>query len=191
MRSRTAPRIAGLCATLAIGLLASAYPATAHATVVVAQSRAQLVERADLIVRATVVSQQSAWNEDHTQILTLTRLRVAEYVKGQAAGELLLRQFGGQIGSLASRVAGDGHLAAGQDVVLCLRQGAGVVYLSALAQSVWFIDAATGHVRRDFSETTFAVSQGGRYALTDPPTETSESVTQLIASLRALGGGAR
>jgi hypothetical protein len=174
--------------------IAVTVPTVAHATIVVEQSRAQLVASADLIVRATVVGQQSTWSEDGTQIVTLTRLRVARYLKGQGAGELTLRQFGGRIGTLASRVAGDARFEPGQDVVLFLRQGAGVVYLTALAQSAYFVvPSATGasFVHRDLTDTTFAVLRAGQYALTEPTREPVETVDHLLADLAAAVGAGR
>src|SRR5262245_25046872 len=127
-------------ASIASALVALLFAGTARATVVLEQTRAQLVDRSDLVVRATVVSQRSAWNADHTQIVTLTRLRVAAYYKGTGLQELTLRQFGGTVDGISSTVPGDGRLTQGADTVLFLRRGDGVVFLTALAQAVYRVE---------------------------------------------------
>ena len=66
--------------------------------------RAELVAESDLVVRATVVDVTSRWNEDHSQIISLTTLRVSEVVKGDnVESELVLRQLGAnQVAGLSS-----------------------------------------------------------------------------------------
>src|SRR5207344_1244440 len=67
---------------IACALVGLALAAPAEATVAVPLTRAQLFERSSLVVRAVVVAQVSDWNADHSQIVTLTRLRVSTYLKG-------------------------------------------------------------------------------------------------------------
>jgi len=177
----------------ALGLALSLFVTIpAEATVAVQVDRAQLVEMSDLVVRATVLGATSRWNEDHTQIITLTRLAVTQYVKGEGPTELVLRQFGGEVDGLVSRVPGDARLETGADVVLCLRRGAGVVYLTAMAQSVWYIDAQVSsgvapEVHRDLSGLTLARMQGGRLRVIEQPTaDPRETLPQLLTSLSTL-----
>ena len=186
--------IAKRAALLATALSVVLAAFSAVATVVVPLTRAQLVSRADLVVRATVGAQRFGWNEDHSQIITLTQLRVASYIKGAGPQELTVRQFGGRIDGLESRVAGDGELQPGQDVVLFLRQGAGVVYLTALAQSVYVIEqtgAAPAVVRRDLRDLTFAQQAQGQMVLREPPVETRESLDQFVRDVGAIVRGVR
>lgn len=189
-------------AVLALGLtlslgLSPQFTRTAEATVVVQLDRARLVRDADLVVRATVGNARSMWNEDHTQIVTLTTLTVTQYIKGSDGAELVLRQFGGQVDGLVSRVSGDAQLEAGQDVVLCLRRGAGVVYLTALAQSVWFLTPQSGGVTmaaRDLAGLTFTQLRNGQYQVIEhPAAEPRETAPALLTSLSRLvaNGGAR
>lgn len=178
---------------LALTLLAAD---PAEATVAVQVDRAQLVEMSDLVVRATVVGATSRWNEDRTQIITLTRLAVTQYVKGDGPAELVLRQFGGEVDGLVSRVSGDARLEAGADVVLCLRRGAGVVYLTAMAQSAWYVAAqAPGvapEVHRDLSGLTLARMQGGQVRVIEhPAADPRETLPQLVSSLAALARARR
>lgn len=158
-------------------------------------SRADMVSRADLIVRATVLSRTSTWNEDHSQIITLTQLRVQSFLKGSAPTELTLRQFGGEVNDMVSRIEGDAHLAIGQDAVLFLRRGSGVVYLTAMSQSAWLVRLAqdgTPMVARDLHEVTFAIVQPqGGMLMVDPSTEGPESLRHLTDEITALVRGAR
>lgn len=197
MLSRVSRRSALATAAFAtLGALLAA-PRAARATVVVPLGRADLVNRSDLVVRATVLDQQSDWNADRSQIVTLTRLRVAGYLKGAGPAELVLRQFGGTVGQLASRVAGDARLEPGQDVFLFLRRGEGVVFLTALAQAAYYVQPSSPpRVRRDLSGLTFATRDpNGQMTLMDPGAEPAEpldafvrDVTRLVA---AAAGGAR
>lgn len=168
--------------------------APADATVVVQVDRAQLVGMSDLVVRATVGNAQTRWSDDHARILTYTRLTVTQYLKGTGPTELVLRQMGGEIDGLVSRIAGDAHLTPGQDVVLCLRQGDGVVFLTAMAQSAWYVTAqpgATPVASRDLSGLTFARMIDGRMTLVEPTTtEGAESLPRLLQSLAAVSRAA-
>ena len=163
----------------------------AEATVQVQLSRAELVQRADLVVRATVASQASTWNESHTQIRTITQLRVSAYLKGTGPLTLALRQLGGSVDNLRMDVPGDARLAPGQDVVVFLRQGVGVVYLSAMAQSVYYIQpSATGvpTVQRNLHDLAFArLSQSGM-TLQEAPDEPPESLDHLARDIVTAGG---
>jgi hypothetical protein len=183
----TRRRALGTAMFLALGVAFGA-ARDAAATVVVALSRAELVDRSDLIVRASVVDQRSTWNADHSQIVTLTRLRVATYLKGTGAAELVLRQFGGTVGQLTSRVAGDARFAAGQDVVLFLRRGEGVVFLTALAQAAYYVQTTSPQrVRRDLSGLTFAVIQpNAPMALVEPEAEPAEALDAFLRDVARL-----
>lgn len=177
----------------AIGLALTLFAATpAEATVAVQVDRPQLVEMSDLVVRATVLDATSRWNEDRTQIITLTRVAVTQHLKGAGPTELVVRQFGGEVDGLVSRVSGDARLEAGADVVLCLRRGVGVVYLTAMAQSVWYVgpqaSGATPEVHRDLAGLTLARMQGGQVRVIEHPTaDPRETLPQLLTSLAALG----
>jgi hypothetical protein len=175
-----------------LGLALSAsmlFSSPAEATVAVQLERAQLVDMSDLVVRATVLGATSQWNEDHSQILTLTRLGVTQYLKGAGPTELVLRQFGGQVGDLVSRIAGDAHLEAGQDVVLCLRRGAGVVYLTAMAQSAWYVTPVQGAepvASRDLSGLTLTRFVNGRMQVIEQvATDAPESLPRLVEAIAA------
>lgn len=183
----------GLGATLALSTVVA--PSTARATVAVELQRPQLVDDADLVVRVTVLGHRSAWNADNTAMLTWTQLRVREYLKGAGAAELTLRQMGGEVGGLVQRIAGDPRLAEGTDAVLFLRRGDGVVFLTAMAQSVFYVHAGvdgSAYVQRDLEGLTFArVSPTRATELYEPPTVTAvESLDALRAEVRRRAAGA-
>jgi hypothetical protein len=182
-------------ATLALGLALS-FAAPAEATVAVQLSRAELVAQSDLVVRATVTGVTSRWNEDHSQIISLTTLRVSEVVKGDnVESELVLRQLGGEVDGLVSRIAGNPVFTPGQEAVLFLRRGPSVVYLTGLAQAVFYVAppvAGVSVVRRDLTGLTFArISSGAPMQLYEAPAEPTETLQHLRVDVRTLAGGAR
>lgn len=182
-------RIGVVGAMMLAATLSLAMPAVSQATVVVPLSREELTAQSDFVVRATVLSRRSGWNDDHSQIVTWTRLRVTEYLKGSGAQELVVRQFGGQVDGLESEIPGDARLVAGQHAVLFLRRGEGVVFLTALAQSVYFVSVGTDGnpvVRRELSGLSFARWVNGRMAITEAPADVADTLDHLVRDVRAI-----
>ena len=176
---------------LAVGLLATV---PGEATVVVPLSRAELVQRSTLVVHATVVSRSTAWNADHSRMLTTTHLNVLAYLSGTGGTTLLLEQFGGAIDGLASRVEGDAALEPGQEGVFFLRVVDGRAYLTALAQSVYYVTRTPGRaalVRRDLGGLSFAQPSNGTYVIDGAPLELAETFEHLLADIAALARGTR
>lgn len=182
-------RIGALGAMMLAAALSVVTPSESHATVVVPLSREELTAQSDFVVRATVLSRRSGWNDDHSQIVTWTRLRVTEYLKGAGEAELVLRQFGGEVDGLASEVPGDARLVQGQHAVLFLRRGPGVVFLTALAQAAYVVTVSPDAgpvVRRELSGLTFARWVQGRMVSYEPAAEPAESLEQIVRSVRAI-----
>jgi hypothetical protein len=161
----------------------------AHATVVVPLTLADQVSRADLVVRARVGAQHSAYVPERGAILTWSELEVTEVLKGQAGATLTLRQMGGTADGETMLVPGDAHLATGDDAVLFLRQDGDTVFLFALAQSAYVVEGA--EARRDLSQLTFAVLGQDGMQTHEPGLEPSVRVGDLLLRIRALVGGAR
>lgn len=183
-------------AAMGLFLALSVGASEAQATVVVELTRQQLVDRSDLVVRATVVSQASAWSEDHTRMLTRTQLRVEESYKGQGFGELTLQQLGGAVDGVESHIAGDGVLQQGHQYVLFLRRQNGLVFLTALSLAVYEVEAGRGNgaamVHRDLHGLTMATWLNGQFTMREPGVEPEESLGHLVADVRRLAtGGAR
>lgn len=78
------------------------------AVIMRALSLNELVEGSDRIVLATVISNESRWNDEHTRIYTYTTIRVEEYLKGSGSvGEtLVVRTLGGAVGEMGLHVEG-------------------------------------------------------------------------------------
>lgn len=164
-------------------------PLAASATVVVPLSREELTAQSDFVVRASVISQRSGWNDDHSQIVTWTRLRIAEYLKGSGETELVLRQFGGTVDGLSSAVAGDAQFTVGQHAVLFLRRGPGVVFLTALSQAAYVVTVEPNDramVRRVLSGLTFARWENGRMVAAEPSAELPETLEHIVRDVRAI-----
>jgi hypothetical protein len=85
----------------------------------------------------------------------------------RAGAELVLRQFGGETEGLVERVPGDPRLADGEDVVVFLRNGPGVAFLTAMAQSVYHLHPAAP---------TTGTAPATRTAATTVPTVTAGTV---------------
>jgi hypothetical protein len=177
-----------LAACLAAGTpLFVTTPATA--AVVVPLSREALVAESDLVVRATVLGRKSGWNAERTQIQTWTTLRVDEYLKGQGSREIVLRQLGGEVDGLVTEISGDGHVLPGEQAVLFLRRGDGVVFLTALAQAVYLVTTKGDGVataQRDLAGLSFARWVGGRMQTVEAAREPAEPVAELVRSVRAI-----
>jgi hypothetical protein len=129
----------GLMVGLASGVVASAFSATASATVVRALSLASLVQGSRRILVVTALDAESHFEElgRRRRIVTDTRVRVEEGVaKSEGTDrELLVRTLGGAIGRLGERVHGQAQLIVGEPCVAFLLQGPdGLHYVNGMAQ---------------------------------------------------------
>ncbi len=77
----------------------------ARGTTLVRLSLDQLYQASTDIVQGSVVSQQSRWNDDHTQIFTLTTIAVEESMKGHTPQTVVVEQLGGTVGDTHVQVA--------------------------------------------------------------------------------------
>lgn len=99
---------------------AVAIPRDAGATVVIQPSLEDMTRKSGIIVRATVEEQTVTLGEEGKRILTLTRFKVTESLKGTAkAGDTVtLYQVGGTYGGKVARIIGMSEFTAGEEVVL-------------------------------------------------------------------------
>lgn len=70
------------------------------------------------VVRGRVVSLESSWTEDRTQIVTEVRIAVEEVLKGDAALEVRLIQPGGQVGDIAQISPQGATFSMGEEVLV-------------------------------------------------------------------------
>ena len=90
------------------------------ASIVVRHSFTELCERADSIVHARVLEQQSQWRDG--RIVTEVTLEVLESLKGEyhAAERVVVLNHGGVVGTLVTRISGAPVFFDGEEVVLFL-----------------------------------------------------------------------
>ncbi len=106
--------------TLLSVLLSTLCLSTARGTTLVRLSLEQLSQASTDIVRGHVVSQESRWNAEHTQIVTLTTIAVDQAMKGHPPTTLVIEQLGGTVGNIRARVAGTVHFLSQADYLLFL-----------------------------------------------------------------------
>ena len=95
---------------------------TTAATEFDAFDRQLQVHGSDVIVVGRVVSVRSAWNGDHSAIVTSAAVAVDDAWKGPCADRIEVRTFGGRVGNVALEVEGAAQFEAGERVVLFLRR---------------------------------------------------------------------
>ena len=109
----------------AIGALAGALwvgvqVTSTGATTMVQLSLDQLVQASSDVVRGRPIAQQSTWNAQRTEIVTLTTIAVEQVVKGEATGTVVVEQPGGRAGSYRVAVPGTVHFQPNTSYVLFL-----------------------------------------------------------------------
>ena len=115
--TRTRP----LAVWLALLLLVIVGTGPAHATVVGPLPEAMLTAHARVIVIGRVTDISSHWDTRQAQILTDITVRLDEILKGAAPGaEVTIRQLGGRVGDIESRVEGSPEFSVGERVLLFL-----------------------------------------------------------------------
>lgn len=92
------------------------------ASVVVLMNLEELVDASDSIVQAVVEHVESRWED--RQIFTYIAVRIDEPLKGNRTRTLMIRQLGGQVGSLVATVPGMPEFEAGDQVIIFLKDSA-------------------------------------------------------------------
>ncbi|HLL53745.1 MAG TPA: hypothetical protein VK447_09380 [Myxococcaceae bacterium] len=108
----------------------------------------EMTAQAPLVVRATVTASQA--RKVGTRIYTFTDLRPTEALKGKAPATLVVRQPGGEVGSIGQRVAGAARFTVGEEVVLFLepaKDDAAVQLVSGMAAGKVRLEQRGGQTR--------------------------------------------
>jgi hypothetical protein len=106
---------------VAWGILALLLHGNVLATTAVAVDTQFLTERSTAVVLATVVSQESRWNDDHAKVYTFTVLDVRDDYKGKIRGKkVTVKQLGGTVDGIVCRVPGQPAFRKGEKVLLFL-----------------------------------------------------------------------
>ena len=100
--------------------LVLAVAANAHASVAMSLSVEDMTDRADLIVRGKVTSQESQWTRAG-RIVTTVHLAVDSGLKGQAPQTIDVEHRGGHVGKIGQQVEGEVAFTDGEEVLLFLR----------------------------------------------------------------------
>jgi len=119
-RSHRSSHLRSQCVAIASAVLVFGGVRPAWSSTVAPADVTQIVASASAIVHATAISSASHWNEDHSLVVTDTRFRVHETLKGEPAATITVRVPGGQVGKLLVEVPGVAGFAPGAEVVLAL-----------------------------------------------------------------------
>lgn len=145
-------------ALIALSLLGA--PVHAAATVAVPLTTERMLRESHVVVHGEVLMKESFWDGQKGRIYTHTRVRVLRSLHGKATEtELLVRQWGGQVGGVAMAVPGNAAFKPGEEVVLFLMRDDRYHYVVGLAQGKYHVStAADGRktVSRDLSGLSFA-----------------------------------
>jgi hypothetical protein len=152
-----------------------------HATTVIAPDFDQLVNSADYVVRAVVISTRSEWrqNRDNPReryIATLVELDVLEVISGNPPSPLVLDVVGGRIGDKELTIGGAPRFVVGQESILFVRgNGRQIVPLVAMRH---------GHypVRRDKrTGETQVMRSGGKLLYSEQEVALPEAAASTVA----------
>ena len=100
-------------------VLMMACAVVASATTIVVPTDEQLIEKSPIIVEGTVVSSNPI-NKGNGQIWTEIHLAVSRTLKGNASGEIVIREIGGQLDDRITKVYGSPEYVVGEKVMAFL-----------------------------------------------------------------------
>jgi hypothetical protein len=162
--------------------------AVADATTMLFLSREELVNRSDLVARVRVGKAVTTESEDGRGLVTRTELDVVQLLKGKPDGRVVVQQFGGTNQGKTQKVLGDGALKPGEDAVVFLRRDEkGKLYFTALALSVYHVDAK-GMAERKLDGVEL-VRYVGKKMEPSGHVERPEPVESLMTDVVRLAGG--
>jgi len=105
----------------------------ANASIIKDLTLAELHEAAEIIVDAEVVSMESYWFEERSQIKTAIELRPNLFVKGEGEGSVWVHELGGLHGSLMTRIIDGPEFEMGDRVLVFLNRHPGTGQLRCVA----------------------------------------------------------
>lgn len=94
-------------------------PGQARASVVMQTSLEEMTSRCDVVLHAVVEDQSITLAQNGARVLTLSRLRVKEGIRGAKTGDTVtLYQVAGRVGNQVSNIVGVNTFTVGEEVVL-------------------------------------------------------------------------
>jgi hypothetical protein len=157
----------------------------AGATSMTALDLKMLLARADRVVLATVVSQESHWTENRDAIYTDAVVRVERSYKGKlkVGQTVVVRREGGSVGGIGMRVYGSPSWSPNEEAVVFLEERGGASWVVGMAQGKWQVSTQNGQkvVHADLSGIAFL--QSGQPALAGPRplAEVEREIRALVA----------
>ncbi|TNE48828.1 MAG: hypothetical protein EP343_13145 [Deltaproteobacteria bacterium] len=146
-----------------IGLL---WPAQSHATVVPYRSVDQMIQKASRVVRAKVVQKTYLWGPGRRHIYTDYQMQVLEPLKGDVGPKVTIRQVGGVMGGMVTRVPGSAQYKLEEEVVLFLevQRPGGYYFVMDLAAGKYEVVRLQGqaYLQRDTHHIAFHRPLGTR-----------------------------
>jgi len=110
-------------------LLLCSLISTANATIVRTLSEEDLVNHAETILRGTVTSVRSEWNEERTKIFTYITITPGNFLKKDGTPkEIVIKQPGGEVDDIGMLVEGTSFFEEGEEALLFLEKGSGGYY---------------------------------------------------------------
>lgn len=106
---------------IACAVVVACAAAIAFGAVMVKLETKDLAGQAEAVVVGKVTAAKAQWDEKKTKIITLTTVQIAETVKGDLKGEVVVRTFGGEVDGLAQLVPGMPQFTKDEEVVLFLK----------------------------------------------------------------------
>lgn len=99
-----------------------------------------LVSNSDTIIQGVVEAVYSQWDSERNLIFTYAAIGVEDPLKGERRRSLLIRQMGGQVGSLNMTVPGMPEFVAGSSVIVFLKDsGNGTFQVVGMNQGRYLI----------------------------------------------------
>jgi hypothetical protein len=148
-------------ASIGVLIAVMAASSAARATVAIPLTLKQLTKQSHVVVHGTVLAQESVWDSLDRKIYTYSRIGVLHGLKGGMTDtEIMVRQWGGTVGKLVMKIAGNADLKVGEEVVLFLTKDSQHHFVVAMAQGKFKVRAdATGRktVSRDTKGMAFWV----------------------------------
>ncbi len=186
--------------TWAMVLMASAsvlLASTASATVMVEVPLDEMIQRADLIVRGTVVESRVRSNvrDGALEPQTFTTIRVAEWLAGEGGETVEIRELGGTWQGGGLRYDGTPEYAVGEEVVVFLErrpEAPNDLRTFAMVQGKFTVrhgvPGVPDSVSRDLSGIAFARWADGQQTVSAPPAEPAMELTTFLEHVRRVRG---
>ena len=186
----SAPRAVWL-SVFAVAITMTVFASSASATVMRHANLPRLVEISDIIIQGTVADQKTYFDKAQGRVVTDTTFTVERSFYGDVAETVTIQQWGGELNGKTHYIPGDATFEPGEEVVVFLHRGDGVVALSALGQAKYSVTASNRGklVFRDLSDMAFLITDENGTQRVDHLSEQPRSLASFVAELESLVAG--